>query len=90
MRRLLSLQGRALLDLYLLTGARPSQHFHLRPMDIDTTGEDWTHTLKHHKTSHNGKARVICFGPKSQRFLRLFLTPVYVPHRQVTGVHTHG
>lgn len=73
-RRLVPLQARALLDLYLLCGARPSELFGLRATDIETTGDVWTVSLAKHKNAKKGKARVIYFGPRSQRILARFMS----------------
>ena len=66
-------QVAALIDLQLLTGARPGELVGLRPIDLDTTGEIWLHTPAHHKTAHLQKRRTIYFGPKAQEILRQFL-----------------
>ena len=68
-------QVRALIDLQLLSCARADELVRLRPVDLDTSGKIWKYTPPTHKTAHQGKARVIYFGPRAQQLLRLFLTP---------------
>ena len=63
----------ALVQLQLLTGARGSELLKLRAIDIDTSGEVWSVTLKQHKTAHHGKQRVIPFGPKARAILKEFM-----------------
>lgn len=60
-------------QLMLLTGARVGELLGLRRGDIDMEGDIWTATLEQHKTSHHGKDRVLCFGPKAQALLRPML-----------------
>ena len=60
----------ALIDLLLLTGARPAELTALRRGDIDTSGALWSVRPHAHKTAHIGKDRVIVFGPKAQDILR--------------------
>jgi integrase len=69
-----SRQVEALIDLQLLTGARPGELLGLRPLDIDTSAPIWTHTPAVHKTSHRGRARTIYVGPRAQEIIRPFLT----------------
>jgi hypothetical protein len=69
----LSRQVCALIDLQLLSSARPGELVALRSMDIDTTGEVWTATLRHHKNAHRGQSRTITFGPQAQAVLRKFM-----------------
>jgi integrase len=63
----------AMARLQLLTGARGGELVKLRPTDIDTTRDVWTASLEEHKTSHQGRSRVIYFGPQAQDILRDFL-----------------
>ena len=62
-----------LIDLALLTGARPGELCGLTGEMLDRTGEVWTATLGDHKMIHLGQARVIGFGPQSQLILRRYL-----------------
>ena len=78
-RQVVSPQIRALIDLQLLTGARPGELVRLRPKDIHRSagkadGGVWTATLEDHKTAHLGKEpRVIMFGPQAQAILAPFM-----------------
>lgn len=65
---------RAMVELQLLSGARPGEVCALRPRDV-TLGKDgvWTYRPQSHKTAHHGKERRILIGPKGQGVLRPFL-----------------
>lgn len=62
-----------MIRVQLLTGMRPGEVCALTPGGIDRKGDVWTATLKHHKTSHRGKARTIYFGPTAQQVLMPYL-----------------
>jgi len=66
---------RALVELQLLTGARPAELLGLRAADIDfgARPQIWTCQPAEHKNAFREKPRVIYFGPKSQEILRPFL-----------------
>jgi len=70
---LVSRQIAALIDLQLLTGARPGELVGLRPCDIDTSGQVWEVRLPEHKTAYLGRKRILHFGPKAQAILREFM-----------------
>ncbi len=65
----------ALVELQLLTGARPGELLGLRVIDIEieAKSEVWTYHPEIHKNSHREKERVIYFGPKAQEVIRPFL-----------------
>lgn len=63
----------ALIDLQLLTGARPGELVNIRPCDIDTSGPVWIANIQKHKTAHHGRERFLFFGPKAQQVLRPFM-----------------
>lgn len=65
---------RALIDLQLLTGARPGELVTMRPCDLNTTGKVWTYTPEQHKGAHRGHERTIYLGPKAQQVVAPFLT----------------
>lgn len=67
-------QIRDLIDLYVLTGARPGELLKLTGQMIDRSGDVWTATLRSHKTSHHRKSRKLAFGPKAQLILRKYLS----------------
>jgi integrase len=64
----------AMVELQLLTGARPGEITSMRPIDL-TFGTDgvWTYRPATHKTQHRGKERRIYLGPKAQSILSPFL-----------------
>jgi integrase len=77
---------RALIELQLLTGARPGELVRLRGRDLQRggtvelrpgveidTGSCWAFAPRRHKTAHKNHGRVILFGPQAQRVLRPFL-----------------
>ena len=76
-----SRQVAALIDLQLLTGARPGELIDLRAIDIDTRHDPWRANLRAHKTAHHGKARTVYFGPRAQAVLAPFMAgrPVDMP-----------
>lgn len=68
-------QVRAVVELQLLTGARPGELLCLRPTDIeiDETQGVWTYRPEAHKNAYREKERVIYFGPKAQEIIGRFL-----------------
>lgn len=66
-------QTRDMIDLALLTGARPGELVSLTGAMIDRTGDVWVAELADHKCSHHGKQRVLAFGPKSIEILKRHL-----------------
>ncbi len=68
-RERLKPRDRDILDLMLLTGARPGELIGLRVKDVDRTGETWRCELAKHKTSHKGKDRILIFNRKAQAIL---------------------
>ncbi len=63
----------ALIQLGLLTGARPGELILMRPDDIDQTEDVWPYTPQQHKNSHRGDTRTILLGPRAQQILEPFL-----------------
>lgn len=74
-RPILSTPVRAVVELQLLTGARPGELLQLRPMDIarDEQPSVWVYRPEKHKNAYREKERVIFFGPKAQEILEPFL-----------------
>ena len=64
---------RALIDLQLLTGARPGELTIMRGRDLDTTGRIWIYKPESHKTEHHGHQREIYLGPQAQLIVKPFL-----------------
>lgn len=72
-RRHVSRQVWALIQLQLLTGARAGELVMMRPIDLDTSGRIWTYKPHQHKTAHHGHQRTIYLGPQAQGLLKPFL-----------------
>jgi integrase len=70
----LSRQVKAMVELQLLSGARPGEICSMRSCDL-IPGEVWRFVPGSHKTEHHGKRRVILLGPKCQEILKPFLKP---------------
>lgn len=68
-RKLLKPRDRDILDLMLLTGARPGELIGLKVGAVDRIGETWRCELKKHKTAHKGKKRVLLFNRQAQAIL---------------------
>jgi integrase len=66
---------RDMIDLQLLTGARPGEICAMRTCDVDTAGTLWLYRPPTHKTLHHGHGRTIYIGPKAQAILRPRLRP---------------
>ena len=65
-RRGVRQRTRDLIDLQLLTGARPDELVGLTTAMIDRAEDVWVGRPEDHKTAHMGLDRVLLFGPKSQ------------------------
>lgn len=63
----------AMIQLQLLSGARPGEVVGLKPSDIDQSDEVWVCVLDQHKTAHHGHHRVLYFGPRAQVVIKPFL-----------------
>lgn len=74
-RPLLTEPVRALVDLQLLTGARPGELLGLRACDIERgdTGGVWVYRPEEHKNAHRERERVVYFGPQAQEILQRFI-----------------
>jgi len=66
---------RAMVELQLLTGARPGEILTMRPADIDRRGEVWAYRPASHKNRWRGHDRVIYLGPRSREIVQGFLEP---------------
>lgn len=64
----------AMIQIQLLTGARPGEIVKMRAIDIDTTGKIWLYQPQDHKTSYRGHKRTIYLGPKAQEIVRHFIS----------------
>jgi integrase len=56
-----------------MSGMRPGEVFRLRATQLDWSGTVWVYRPRKHKTTHNGKTRVVCLGPRAQEALLPFL-----------------
>jgi integrase len=72
-RPFVSAQVEAIIDLQLLTGARPGEICMMRGCDLDMTGAIWVYRPESHKTQHHGHRREIYLGPRTQAVLKPFL-----------------
>jgi integrase len=72
-RACLKERHRDVLDLLLMTGARPGELLGLTTAAIDRSGEIWRADLVHHKTAHQGKSRTLFFNATAQLILRKYL-----------------
>ena len=75
-KRHVSRQVAAMINLQLLTGARPGEIVIMRPRDLDRDGPVWVYRPAEHKTEHHGHGRVIFVGPKAQEIIQPFLLRV--------------
>ncbi|MCG3122060.1 MAG: hypothetical protein GIKADHBN_00436 [Phycisphaerales bacterium] len=79
-RPLVSRQVRAMIDLQLLTAARPGEIVTMRGCDLDTTGPVWCYRPRTHKNAHRNIERAIWLGPAAQKVLAEFLDrPAHQP-----------
>jgi integrase len=63
----------SIIQLQLLTAARPSEILTMRPSEIDRNSKIWVYSPAEHKTAHHGHQRKIYIGPRGQEILRPFL-----------------
>lgn len=63
-----------MVQLQLLTGARPGEIVAMRVGDLDTSRPVWEYVPRQHKTEHCDQSRVISIGPRGQELLREFLS----------------
>jgi integrase len=91
-RPYLSRQVMAMIDLQLLTGARPGEVCQARTCDLDTRGPIWEYRPASHKGQHHGKRRLIFLGPRAQEVVRPFLRvdieePMFQPREVVAEMY---
>lgn len=65
-----------MIQLQLLTGARPGEIVSMRVGDLNTGARTWEYAPRSHKGQHRGRDRSILIGPKAQVILREFLRPI--------------
>jgi integrase len=66
---------RAMVELQLLTGARPSEILLMRAAEINRSGRMWLYEPSAHKNAWRGRERLVFIGPKGQEIIRGFLRP---------------
>lgn len=64
-----------MVQIQLLTGARPGEIASMRVGEINTAGDVWEYIPRSHKTQHRGGKRSISLGPKAQAIAREFFRP---------------
>ena len=71
----LNRQVRALVELQLLTGARPGELLGMRAIDIEMHGDDtvWLYRPKQHKNAYREIDRTIYLGPRARGIIQPFL-----------------
>lgn len=67
--------ARALVNLQLLTAARPGEVVRCRASEIDRSGPVWVYRPGLHKTAWRGRTRDILLGPRAQALIQEWLTP---------------
>lgn len=82
----------AMVQVQLLTGARPTEIAILRPCDVDRSDKQWKYQPSWHKTEHRRKNRVIAIGPQARAILGPLLAEtketgyVFDPRKTVDGI----
>ena len=81
----------ALINLQLLTAARPGELLSMRTCDLDMSGRIWTFTPASHKNAHRGHRRTIYLGPQAQAVVQPFLKTdlqafIFSPREAVAGL----
>lgn len=72
-REVVNQRTKDLMDLALLTGARPGELCALTGAMLDQSSDIWVAVLADHKMAHRGKSRSLVFGPRAQEILRRYL-----------------
>lgn len=60
---------RAIVQVQLLCGCRPTEACMMRPCDIDRAGKVWVYRPGRHKGEHRGRRREIYLGPQAQAII---------------------
>jgi integrase len=66
-------QVAAMIQIQLLTGARPGEIVRLRGCELDLSEEVWRYYPTEHKGAHLGRPRMLAIGPQAQELLRPWL-----------------
>jgi site-specific recombinase XerD len=65
----------AMIQLQLLTGARPGEIVQMKACNVSMSGKAWEYVPPSHKLQHHERQRVIFLGPRAQCVVREFLKP---------------
>jgi len=63
----------AMVQIHGLTGMRSGELTALKLSELDQSGDVWIYRKLKHKTSHRGKQKIICFGPRAQALMRPYM-----------------
>ena len=63
----------AMVQLQLLSGARPGEILSMRGCDLNKSGTVWEFSPQSHKTEHRGRRRIVLLGPRGVEVVREFL-----------------
>jgi len=63
----------AMIQLQILTGARPGEIVIMRGADLNRQASTWEYRPRSHKTEHHHRSRVIFLGPRAQELVSGFL-----------------
>jgi len=74
-RSFVSRQVWAMIELQMLTAARPGEVRLMRGCNLQMTGHVWEYQPESHKTEHHNRDRLIFLGPRAQAIVREFLKP---------------
>lgn len=75
MKEHLRKKNRDLVDLMLVSAARPGEILALTTEMIDASGDVWSADFEKHKTARFGHRRVLYFGTRAQQILSAYLNP---------------
>ena len=63
----------AIIQLQLLTAARPGEILIMQAIDLDTSERVWLYHPRDHKTAYRGHDRTVFIGPRGQEVIKAFL-----------------
>lgn len=68
-----SIQVWTMVQVQILSGARPGEVVKMRPCDFTRCDDDWIYSPRHHKTEHHGHSRVVPIGPRAWKLIKPFI-----------------
>lgn len=68
--RIAKVRAATMIEVQLLTGARPGEVRKMRRSELNMSGTTWLYRPNKHKTSRHGRSREIHIGPQAQTLLR--------------------